>query len=308
MLIADVDLKSNLVFAPIAGFSDAGLRALCDCYGAGLTYTEMVSAKGLCYNNKGTESLLYIAEKHCPVAVQLFGHEPEFMYRAAKDERLSPFALIDINMGCPVKKIVNNGDGSALLEKPALIAEIVQAVKEGSGKPVSVKIRAGIKEGEILAVDAAVAAERAGADSVTVHPRFREQFYQGKANHIITRAVKDAVSIPVIASGDIVDRQSLDKVKEISGADGFMIARSALGKPYIFAELDGRSFEFNASDAAREHIRILREYLRENVVANVMKLQLCHYAKNTPNAKAVRLAISSVKTLDDVYAVIDRYL
>lgn len=305
--IGDIKLKSDLIFAPIAGFSDVGARVLCARYGAGLVYTEMVSAKGLCYGNKGTEDLLYTTSSDTPIAVQIFGHEPEFMYRAAKDERLAKFDIVDINMGCPVKKIVGNGDGSALMENPALITEVVQAVKEGSGKPVTVKIRAGVREGEVLAVDCAIAAEKGGADMIAVHPRFREQFYSGKADHAITAEVKKTVGIPVVANGDIVDKSSLDEVRKISGADGFMIARGALGRPWIFAELSGNDYDFDVRKAVAEHIRLLRDHLPDKVVANVMKLQLCHYAKNTGNAKAVRTAISTVKSAEDLFALVDEY-
>lgn len=305
--IGDLKLKSDIIFAPIAGFSDVGARALCARYGAGLVYTEMVSAKGLCYGNKGTADLLYATEIDCPIAVQLFGHEPEFMYRASKDERLEKFDVIDINMGCPVKKIAGNGDGSGLMENPSLITEIVQAVKDGSKKPVTVKIRAGIHYGEVLAVDCALAAEKGGADAIAVHPRYREQMYAGVADHTITAEVKKAVKIPVIANGDIVDKKSLEEVKRISGADGFMIARGALGRPWIFAELRGEEYDFDVREAVREHIEILSENLPEKVVANVMKLQLCHYAKNTGNSKAVRTAISTVKSAEDLFALVDEY-
>ncbi len=305
--IGEIKLKSDLIFAPIAGFSDVGARVLCARYGAGLVYTEMVSAKGLCYGNKGTEDLLYTTSFDTPIAVQIFGHEPEFMYRAAKDERLAKFDVVDINMGCPVKKIVGNGDGSALMENPTLITEVVQAVKEGSGKPVTVKIRAGVRDGEVLAVDCALAAEKGGADMIAVHPRFREQFYSGKADHTITAEVKKAVGVPVVANGDIFDKSSLDEVRKISGADGFMIARGALGRPWIFAELNGNDYDFDVRQAVAEHIELLRDHLPDKVVANVMKLQLCHYAKNTGNAKAVRTAISTVKSAEDLFALVDEY-
>ncbi len=307
MNIGGIELKSNIVFAPIAGFSDAGARHLAGKYGAGLLYTEMVSAKGLVYGNKGTEDLLYTTDTRVPTAVQIFGNDPEFIAKAVKDQRLAKFDIIDINMGCPVRKIVSNGEGSALLENPALITEIVEAAREG-GKPVTVKIRAGVSPDKILAVDAAVAAEKGGAAAVAVHPRYRTQMYSGYADHTITKMVKDAVKIPVIANGDIVDKESLEKVKDISGADGFMIARGALGRPYIFAELHGNQFDYDNKSAVREHIEILCSHLTDRVVANVMKLQLCHYAKNTGNTKAVRMALAGVSSLEDILRLVETYL
>ncbi|MBO4380677.1 MAG: tRNA-dihydrouridine synthase [Clostridia bacterium] len=305
--IGDVELKSNLLFAPIAGFSEVGYRHLCMKYGAGLTYTELVSAKGLCYGNKGSEELLATTDTTTPCAVQLFGSDPEFMFKAAKDERLKKFALIDINMGCPVKKVYNNGEGSALMNNPALITELVQAVREGSGKPVTCKMRAGVEMGKPIAVECALAAEKGGAAAVTIHPRYREQFYSGTADHSITRAVKEAVRIPVIANGDIYDKTSLERVRQETGADGFMLARGALGRPYIFAELDGRPYEYSRRAAILEHIGILREYFPDLTVANIMKLHLCYYARGEKFAKQVRVAVGEVKGIDDLFAVVDRF-
>ena len=163
LLIGNVQLKSNLLFAPIAGFSEVGFRHLCAKYGAGLTFTELVSAKGLCYGNKGTEELLAKTDIDTPCAVQLFGSDPEYMFRAASDDRLKKFDIIDINMGCPVKKVFNNGEGSALMSNPKLVTEIVQAVREGSGKPVTCKMRAGIENGNPIAIECALAAEKGGS-------------------------------------------------------------------------------------------------------------------------------------------------
>ena len=174
--IGDVQLENNVFFAPIAGFSEVGFRHMCAKYGAGLTYTELVSAKGLCYGNKGSEELLAREDYSTPCAVQLFGSDPEFMYKAAKDDRLARFEIVDINMGCPVKKVFNNGDGSALMKNPAQITEIVQAVREGAKRPVTVKMRAGVESGKPLAVECALAAQKGGASAVCIHPRYREQF------------------------------------------------------------------------------------------------------------------------------------
>ncbi len=307
MNIGGVQLKSNLLLAPIAGFTDAGFRHICASYGAGLTCTELVSAKGLVYGGKGSEELLFTTPETSPRAVQLFGNDPEFIFKAAADERLKPFDIIDINMGCPVKKVFNNGEGSALMANPELAAEVVRAAIEGSGKPVTVKMRAGIRQGEPIAVELALAVQKAGACAVTVHPRYREQFYVGAADHSVTRAVKEALDIPVIANGDITDFESLSRVKEESGADGFMIARGALGRPYIFRQLLGQEYDFDARKVIAEHIRILRSYTPDRVVANLMKNHLCHYAKGKSFAKEVRVLAGQAKCLDDIMRIVDAF-
>lgn len=305
--IGDVQLESNIVFAPIAGFSEVGFRHMCAKYGAGLTYTELVSAKGLCYGNKGTQELLAREDFSSPCAVQLFGSDPEFMYKAAKDERLAKFEIVDINMGCPVKKVFNNGDGSALMKNPDLITEIVQAVKEGAKRPVTVKMRAGVDLGKPVAVECALAAQKGGASAVCVHPRYREQFYSGEADHSITKAVKEALDIPVIANGDIIDLRSLAGVRDLTGADGFMIGRGALGRPWIFSELNGGNGAHDVKVDIYEHIAVLRKYMCDFTVANVMKLQLCYYAKGGRDAKAVRVEIGKAKSIDDIFDIVEKY-
>lgn len=305
--IGDVQLESNIVFAPIAGFSEVGFRHMCAKYGAGFTYTELVSAKGLCYGNKGTQELLAREDFSSPCAVQLFGSDPEFMYKAAKDERLAKFEIVDINMGCPVKKVFNNGDGSALMKNPDLITEIVQAVKEGAKRPVTVKMRAGVDSGKPVAVECALAAQKGGASAVCVHPRYREQFYSGEADHSITKAVKEALDIPVIANGDIIDLRSLAEVRDLTGADGFMIGRGALGRPWIFSELNGGNGAHDVKADIYEHIAVLRKYMCDFTVANVMKLQLCYYAKGGRDAKAGRVEIGKAKSIDDIFDIVEKY-
>lgn len=305
--IGNVQLKSNLVFAPIAGFSEVGFRHLCAQYGAGLTFTELVSAKGLVYGNKGTQELLATTDDEKPCAVQLFGSDPEFMYKAAKDERLAKFDIIDVNMGCPVKKVFNNGDGSALMKNPDLVCEIVEAVKQGAKRPVTVKMRAGIEIGKPLAVECALSAQKGGADAVSVHGRYREQYYSGACDYSVIKAVKDALHIPVIANGDIVDAKSLENAKNLTGADGFMIGRGALGRPWIFAELQGKDVFYDVKSLVLQHIEVLRRFMPDYTVANVMKLQLCYYARGGRNAKAVRLAIGKSKSIGDIFAIVDEY-
>ncbi len=305
LTIGNVKLNSNIVFAPIAGFSEVGFRHLCAKFGAGLTYTELVSAKGLVFGNKGTEELIATTPIQTPCAVQLFGSDPEFMYKASKDDRLKKFDIIDINMGCPVRKVFGNGDGSALMANPSLITEIVQAVSEGAKRPVTVKMRSGIEIGKPLAVECAIAAQKGGASAVTVHPRYREQYYSGDCDYSIIRDVKNAVDIPVIANGNITDAQSLENVREITGADGFMIGRGALGRPYIFAELRGEKPDIDVKSLIYEHISVLREFMADFTVANVMKLQLCYYARGGKNAKAVRVEIGKAKSLDDIFAIVE---
>ena len=307
LTIGNVKLNSNIVFAPIAGFSEVGFRHLCAKFGAGLTYTELVSAKGLVFGNKGTEELIATTPIQTPCAVQLFGSDPEFMYKASKDDRLKKVDIIDINMGCPVRKVFGNGDGSALMANPSLITEIVQAVSEGAKRPVTVKMRSGIEIGKPLAVECAIAAQKGGASAVTVHPRYREQYYSGDCDYSIIRDVKNAVDIPVIANGNITDAQSLENVREITGADGFMIGRGALGRPYIFAELRGEKPEIDVKSLIYEHISVLREFMADFTVANVMKLQLCYYARGGKNAKAVRVEIGKAKSLDDIFAIVETY-
>ena len=305
--IGNVQLKNNIIAAPIAGFSDFAYRKICRDFGAGLTVTELTSAKGLFYQSKGTTELLYSIEDS-PKAIQIFGAEPAYIERACEDERLAPFDIIDINMGCPMKKIVNNNEGSALMKNPSLIEEIVKsAVRGAKGKPVTVKMRLGYNMGEATVLECAQAAQDGGASMVAIHGRYREQMYAGEADHSYTAIVKEKLSIPVIANGDITNLPSLEKVAKETNADGFMIGRGMLGTPWIFAQLTDNHGEVNIKDVIYEHIALLKQLYNDIRISNVMKGQLCYYAKNIRHAKQVRMATSSIKDLDSLYGVVDEF-
>ncbi len=307
MKIGNIELKNNIILAPMAGYTDAGFRMLCADYGAGLTVTEMVSAKGLAYGNRGTAELLETSDIERPVAVQLFGAEPDFMRRAVEDKRLQKFDIIDVNMGCPVRKIVNNGEGSALMKQPEKVYALVKAMADATDKPVTVKIRAGFNEGEITAPEIAKVIEEAGGAAVAVHARTREQFYSGTADWSVIAAVKKSVSIPVIGNGDVATKDDCRRMLESTGCDGVMIGRGALGRPYIFAEYADKEYEFDVKTAIWRHIERLRAYLPERTVVNQMKLQLCWYAKNVNRVKAVRASLASLKSTDDLTNIVEEY-
>ena len=235
--IGKVTFENNLILAPMAGVSDLPFRLLCREQGAGLVCMEMVSAKAILYKNRNTEELLTIDPKEHPVSLQLFGSDPDIISEIAKQIEERPFDILDLNMGCPVPKVVNNGDGSALMKNPRLAGEIIEKTARAIKKPLTVKIRKGFDDAHVNAVELAHIAQESGAAAVAVHGRTREQYYAGHADWDIIRQVKEAVSIPVIGNGDIRTPEDLAAMAEQTGCDGYMIARGAEGNPWIFRQI-----------------------------------------------------------------------
>lgn len=307
--IGNVQLENSYILGPMAGVTDLPFRLLCKEQGAGLVCMEMVSAKGILYNNKNTESLLTIHPEETPASLQLFGSDPKIVSEMAKRIEERPFAILDINMGCPVPKVVRNGEGSALMKNPKLVYELVSAVVKAIEKPVTVKIRKGFDDDHVNAVEIAKIIEEAGAAAVAVHGRTREQYYSGRADWEIIRQVKEAVSIPVIGNGDVTSGEKAIAMREQTGCDGIMIARGAQGNPWIFSEL--LEYERTGTLPPRpsveeirktmlRHARLQIEYKGGYLGIREMRKHVAWYTKGLHGSAKLREAINQVETYEEL--------
>ena len=305
--IGSVTLPNNLILAPMAGVTDLPFRLLCKEQGAGLLCMEMVSAKAILYKNRNTESMLEIDPRENPVSLQLFGSDPEIISTIAHQIEERPFDILDLNMGCPVPKIVNNGEGSALMKNPKLAGEIIRRTVRAIDKPVTVKIRKGFDDEHINAVEMAKIAEDAGAAAVAVHGRTREQFYSGRADWDIIRQVKEAVSIPVIGNGDLLTAEDVIAMEEQTGCDGFMIARGAQGNPWIFRQILHyfETGEHLAKPTLEEvtqmilrHARMMLEFKGEYIGIREIRKHAAWYTAGYPNSARLRVAINNVESFE----------
>ena len=309
MNIGDVKLENPYILAPMAGVTDLPFRLLCKEQGAGLLCMEMISAKALQYKNKNTKALLSIHPKEYPVSLQLFGSDADIISRMAQEIEELPFQILDINMGCPVPKVVKNGEGSALMNRPELVYEIVSKTVKAIKKPVTVKIRKGFDETSVNAPEIAKIIEQAGAAAIAVHGRTREQYYSGKADWDIIRQVKGAVSIPVIGNGDVFSGESALRMRRETGCDGVMIARGAQGNPWIFSELleyerTGRMPKRPTPEEIRDmmlrHARMQIEFKGDYLGIREMRKHVAWYTKGLKGSARLRDEINKTESYEEL--------
>ncbi len=311
MKIGNVEIKNNVFLAPMAGITDLAYRSICKEFGAGLVYTEMISAKGIYYNDEKTKLLTQIDEKERPVAIQIFGSDADIMANVAK--MMSEKAdIIDINMGCPAPKVIKNDDGSKLMLNPVLIDEITYKVVKSSTVPVTVKIRKGWNDENVNAVEIAKILEKNGVSAVAVHGRTREQFYSGIADWDIIKKVKESVNIPVIGNGDIIDIDSANKMIEYTGCDAIMVGRAALGKPWIFKEIiEQKKIDMKQEELykiIKKHYDLLSELKGEYIAVREMRKHISWYIKGLPLATQIRNQINMLESKEEVLELLYMYL
>lgn len=313
--IGNLELKNNIILAPMAGVTDKPFRIICKEMGVGLTVTEMISSKAVFYNDSKTKKLYNLDGEEGPIAIQLFGSDLEAIKYAT--EEVSKLAdIIDFNMGCPAPKIVKNGDGSRLLLDLDLVEKIVRTIRNNTDKPITFKIRKGWDENNIVAVEVAKVIEKAGADAITIHGRTRKEFYSGKADWDIIKQVKENVSIPVIGNGDIIDEESAEKMFEYTNVDGIMVGRAAFGNPWIFKEIiyylqNGKKMEKPTLDerfnVMMKHIEMEVQEKNEEVAVKEMRKQLSWYIKSLKDSSHMRDKINKIATKEELINEIKQY-
>lgn len=311
--IGNVILENNLVLAPMAGVTDLPFRLLCKEQGAGLLCMEMVSAKAILYHNKNTETLMEIHRDETPVSLQLFGSDPDIISEIAKRIEERPFSILDINMGCPVPKIVNNNEGSALMKNPKLAEKIIDMTVKAISKPVTVKIRKGFDENNINAVEMAKRAESAGAAAIAVHGRTRDQYYSGIADWDIIRQVKEAVTIPVIGNGDVWSPETAKQMLAETGCDGIMIGRAVRGNPWIFHQINtffstGKIEEKptieEVVDTIKRHASMQKKIKGDYTGIREMRKHLSWYTAGYPNSAKLRQMINTMENFEELEEII----
>lgn len=306
--IKNVELKSNVILAPMAGFTDMAFRNMCLKAGAGLVCSEMVSSKALHYKNQKTEELLETFESDHPTAVQIFGHEPEIMAEACANPLLDKFDIIDINMGCPARKIISNGDGSALLKDFELARNIIKECVKATEKPITVKFRIGFDDGENVAVEFAKMCEEAGASAITVHGRTTSQGYAGKVDYETIRMVKQAVSIPVFANGDCRSKEDYFKILELTKADGVAIGRAAVGNPEIFSEITGKEFDMQKLEQIKFHYEELMKVYGERFTVKYMRSHLAGYLSGKYKNSQILVKLLKIEKYTEILAILTDFI
>lgn len=304
MKIKDIQTKNNIFLAPMAGYTDIAFRHLCKKFGAGLTTTEMISAKGLIYDSEKTKKLLITSPLEDIKIVQLFGHEPEVIAQAIQHPVLADFDIIDINMGCPAPKIVKNGEGSFLMTQMGLAERIVKAAVKATTKPITVKMRLGYDKD--VSVEFAKMLQAAGASAITVHGRLMTQGYSGKADYQAIAKVKQAVSIPVIANGDVCSEQDYQNILKITNADAVMIGRAAVGNPAIFAQLLGKNAHFDKLETIKEQYNILLKHYSEHFAVTNMRKHLLQYFKGQNLSTDLKLKLMQAETAQKVFEILEQ--
>ena len=308
--IGDIEIKNNVFLAPMAGVTDAVFRSICNEYECGLTYSEMVSAKGIMYDNNNTKKILEIGKNEGQVAIQLSGSDPDVLANMAKKlDSFQEISFFDVNMGCPAPKIFKNGDGSALMKNPKLIGKIVKAISSNISKPLTIKIRKGIDDNSINAVEIAKIAEDNGAKAIAIHGRTREQFYSGEADWDIIKKIKENISIPVIGNGDITSPKKAKELLDYTGCDAIMIGRASQGNPWIFkntvhyiktGELLPLPTIEEKIKVSLKHLKMLVEFKGEHIGIREMRKHLGWYIKGMPKSSEMRVIINKIETYEEM--------